>query len=166
MNLNYLEVTALHHVEFLGQRVALAEGVRSSWPRLSELASLLMLVFVMDASIACWRRGDRDSRRKALTIGGSIVGFMLLAPGYSALLSRELVQAPVFVSFAFLGIVLAMGYELTRDILRAGELSRDLTESNERMELAVHAGGLSPWTIFHVGYSGNYCFQKRTQPRR
>jgi hypothetical protein len=78
-NLNYVEMTGLSHTEFLGQRIAVAEGIRSSWTRVGELSSLLMLVFVLDASIACWRRGDRDDRRKAVTVGGSIVMFILLA---------------------------------------------------------------------------------------
>jgi PAS domain-containing protein len=145
-NLNYVEMTGLSHTEFLGQRIAVAEGIRSSWTRVGELSSLLMLVFVLDASIACWRRGDRDDRRKAVTVGGSIVMFILLAAGHGAMLHRGLVQAPYFISLPFSGIILAMAYELTRDVLRAGGLSRELTESEERMELAVHAGGLSPWS--------------------
>jgi len=145
-NLNYREMTGLRQTEFLGESVALAEGIRSSWTRLAELASLVLLVFVVDASISCWRRGDSDSRRKALTVGGSIVLFVLLAQGHAVLLTRGLIESPYFVSFPFLGIVLAMGYELSRDVLRAGELSRELGESEQRMELAVDATGLSSWT--------------------
>ncbi|MGH9388738.1 MAG: PAS domain S-box protein, partial [Vicinamibacteria bacterium] len=141
-----VEITDLRNVDFLGQRVTLVEATPGSWPRRGEIASLLLLAFVLDASISCWRRGDRDSRRKALTVGGSIAGFILASSGHAALLSRGLVESPFFISFPFMGIVMAMGYELTRDVLRAGELSRELSESTQRLELAVHAGGLHPWT--------------------
>ena len=117
-NLNYHEITGLRQIEFLGESVAVAEGIRSSWTRLGELSSLLMLVFVLDASIACWRRGEGDDRHKALTVGGSIVVSFLMAAGQVALLHRGLAQSPYyFVSLLLLGIVLAMVYELSRDHL-------------------------------------------------
>src|SRR3990172_7924696 len=146
-NLNYHEITGLRQIEFLGESVAVAEGIRSSWTRLGELSSLLMLVFVLDASIACWRRGEGDDRHKALTVGGSIVVSFLMEAGQVALLHRGLAQSPYyFVSLLLLGIVLAMAYELSRELLRAGELSRELGESGQRMDRAVPAAGLCPWT--------------------
>jgi PAS domain S-box-containing protein len=44
-----------------------------------------------------------------------------------------------------LGIVLVMGYEMSRETLRAAQLSDDLSESKERMTLAAEAAGFGVW---------------------
>ncbi len=44
-----------------------------------------------------------------------------------------------------MGIVTAMGYELSQDLLRAARLSDDLRESQQRMALATHAVNLGIW---------------------
>jgi PAS domain S-box-containing protein len=45
----------------------------------------------------------------------------------------------------YMGIVAAMGYELSQDVLRAARLSNDLRESQQRMDLAAHAANLGIW---------------------
>ena len=52
---------------------------------------------------------------------------------------------PFILSFPFLGVVLAMGYELSRDVLRAAQLGRELRESERRMALATEAANLGIW---------------------
>ncbi len=44
-----------------------------------------------------------------------------------------------------MAIVVAMGYELSRDVLRAARLSDDLRDSEERMSLAAQAANLGMW---------------------
>jgi PAS domain S-box-containing protein len=52
---------------------------------------------------------------------------------------------PIVVSFPFLAVLLAMSYELSRDVLRAAQLGRELRESEERMSLASEAAGFGVW---------------------
>jgi PAS domain S-box-containing protein len=52
---------------------------------------------------------------------------------------------PVLVSFSFLGVVMVMGYELSRDVLRAAQLLRDLQRSEQQLTLAAAAGKMSLW---------------------
>ena len=59
-NLNFREITALRHLNFLGDTVAMPEGVGSPWTHFAELGSFLILAFVVDATLALWRRGGRD----------------------------------------------------------------------------------------------------------
>ena len=47
-----------------------ASPIRGRWS--ASLSSVLLLVFVADASVTAWRRGDR---RKALMVGGSVEFF-------------------------------------------------------------------------------------------
>jgi PAS domain S-box-containing protein len=141
-NLNYREINALRHVSFLGETIVAPVGVPSPWMLISQLGLLLLVIFVADASIVVWQRGDR---RQALSVGGSIVLFVAAATVQLILTLWGIIHAPITVSLFFLGIVAAMGYELSRDVLRAARLSDDLRESQERMALATHAVNLGIW---------------------
>src|ERR1700675_2307763 len=66
-NLNYREITALRNVSFLGEKVVVAEGIPNPWMLVGNLSLLLLVIFVADAAISVWRRGDR---RQALSVGG------------------------------------------------------------------------------------------------
>src|SRR5664279_1649247 len=93
-NLNFGEATGLRRLDFLGETVAIPEGVASAWTHLGELSSLLLLAFVVDASITLWRRGTSGDRRRALVVGGSIMLFIVLAAGMAALVHEEVIHIP------------------------------------------------------------------------
>jgi PAS domain S-box-containing protein len=141
-NLNYREVTGLRRVPFLGEFASLAEGVSNPWMLVGQLSLLLLLIFTADAAITVWRRGDR---RQALVTGGSIVFFTLVSVFQSVLVFWRLVDLPLTASFFFLGIVVAMGYELSHETLQAAQLSDGLRESEERMSLATEAAQFGVW---------------------
>ena len=79
-NLNYLEVTRLRHIPFFGESVGVAEGVSNPWMLVGQL-SLLLVVFVTDATFAVWRRGDR---RRLVLLGSTIIFFVMEAPECSS----------------------------------------------------------------------------------
>ena len=150
--MNFHEITSLRRFELLGETMALPEGVPSPWTRLAQLSSLLLLAFVVDASVALWRRGRPGDRRRAAVVGGSITVFILLAAGVSALILETTINAPYFVSFAFLAIIIAMSFELSRDLLHSAQLAGRLQasegalrENEQRMELAASASDLGLW---------------------
>jgi two-component system, LuxR family, sensor kinase FixL len=152
-SLNFREITGLRLFDFVGDTVAMPEGVISPWTRVGEVSSLLLLAFVVDASITLWRRGTSESRRRAVVLGGSIVLFIILAAGFSSLIHARVLHAPYLISLPFLGVVLAMGFELSNDILRAAQTAGQLRvsemalrESEVRMNLATEAADLVPWT--------------------
>ena len=137
-NLNYREVTSLRHIRFLGESVSSGVGVSNPCVLVGQLSLLLMLIFVADAAITVWRRGDR---RQALTTGGSFIFFALAAVVDSVLVFQQIVDWPLTASFSFLGIVVAMGYEMSRETLRAAKLSDDLRESEEQIDPGRRSGG-------------------------
>jgi PAS domain S-box-containing protein len=141
-NLNYREVTALRHIPFLGETVSLGVGVSNPLMLVGQLSLLLLVIFTVDATITVWRRGDR---RQAVVTGGSIVFFALTGMADAVLVLWRIVDMPLTESFFFLGIVVAMGYEMSRATLRATQLSDDLRESEERMTLAAQAAGFGVW---------------------
>lgn len=148
-NINFKAISGLRHIPFLGESVALAEGTLHPWGNLAKLSSLLLLAFLVNASIEVWRRGER---RLAFSLGGSMILFITAGAVNAALVERRLIQSPYLISFAFLGTILVMGFELTRDVLRASRLVHDLQvseaglrESEERMTLAAEAAKFGVW---------------------
>ena len=103
---------------------------------------MLLLVFVADAAITVWRRGDR---RQALATAGSFLFFALAAFVDSLLVFHQIVDWPLTGSFSFLGIVVAMGCEMSRETLRAAKLTDELRESEERISLAAEAAQFGVW---------------------
>ena len=149
-NVNYREITSLRHIQFLGESVTVLGGVPNPVMLFGKFAVVLILVFVADASMTAWRRGER---RKALMVGASVEFFLLTALGTASLVIWLDVQAPIVFSQLYLGLVAVMGYELSRDVLRASQLVDELKtseaglrESETRMSLAVDAADVGLWS--------------------
>ena len=148
-NVNYLEITSLRQVQFLGDSVTAFTGIRNPWMLFGYATMLLILIFVADASVTAWRRGER---RKALMVGGSVEFFLLLGTVGAALIHWAHLPIPVLIAPLYLGLVVMMGSELSRDVLRASRLVHELQaseaglrESEARMSLAVDAADLGIW---------------------
>jgi len=148
-NLNYLEVTRLRSIPFLGESVQIPDGVHNPWMLVGQLSLLALVIFAADAAVTVWRRGDR---REALTVGGSVVFFTIASAGQSILVLWGIVQVPLTASLSFMGLVAVMGYELSSEMIRATQLARDLRvsqagsrENEQRMSLAVDAANLGIW---------------------
>ena len=152
-NLNFREITALRHLNFLGDTVTMPEGVGSPWTHLSELSSLLILAFVVDATLALWRRGGRENRRRAAVVGGSITLFIVLAAGLSALVNAQVVHAALSRQPSLHGSDRGDGFrtELRHSARRpnraaiARQRGRASRESEARMGLAASAANLGLW---------------------
>jgi two-component system sensor kinase FixL len=148
-NLNYLHISSLRQIPFLGEYVSIPEGAPNPWMLAGQLAILLLIIFIADASVAAWRTG---SRRNALLFGASIEFFLVIGLGQAVLLFWFKVQAPIIYSVPALGMLAVMAYGLSNDVLRAstlvGELQKSeaaLRESTDRMTLAAEATHLGLW---------------------
>ncbi|MFO1477784.1 MAG: ATP-binding protein [Verrucomicrobiota bacterium] len=137
----YREITALHHMPLLGEQISHPHGVLHSWAALMHLSLVLIVIFVVDATRTAWRNG---APWRARVLGSwTSIGFALAIVLY-ALYAREILPS-TFSSQLVLSLILLMGYDLSLDVLRAGQLSRDLLESQQRMHLAARAANLSLW---------------------
>ena len=142
VNLNFLRIDHLRHTPFLGESVAVAEGARNPWMLVGQLSLLLLLVQVVQATVVSWHR---KKRRRALVIGGSSIFFMVFGIGYTVLALWGVLSGPLVGSLAFLGVVAAMGFELSGDLFRTEQLARDLNESEAQLALAANAASLGFW---------------------
>jgi two-component system, LuxR family, sensor kinase FixL len=147
-NLNFRRITGLRHFSWGGEMISVPFGVANPWGLLSSLSLLLLLIFFVDATITVWRRGDR---RCALVLGGSMIFGAILA-WHVPLVIWGIIDVPFFLCFAYSGVVAAMAYELSYDLLHAAQLARqlqaseaDLRETKKRMELAASAAELGMW---------------------
>ena len=82
-NHNLREIISFRPSTFLGEAISIpASIVPNSSMIVGQLSSLALAIFVLDAAHTVWRRGDR---RLAVTVGGTIVFFVLGAAGQLAL---------------------------------------------------------------------------------
>lgn len=96
-----------------------------------QTTNVLLVAFVVDASITLWRRGGSDARRRTAIVGGSLAFCVTAAAGLTALIAFGLLHAPAIVMPGVFIVVLAMGYELGWDVIQ-----RD-TKLSPKRSLAV-----------------------------
>src|SRR2546430_12636846 len=148
-NINYREITALRHIALLRESVSVPEGVPNPWMLVAQLSLLLLVIFVTDATITVWRRGER---RKALMVGGSILFFVMAGTAEGVVITWGIISMPVTVSLFYQGIVATMAYELSYDVLRAARLAHrlqaseaGLRESEERFRIVADSSPVLIW---------------------
>jgi len=148
-NINYRHITALHHIRFLGESVSVAEGVHNPWMLVPQLSLLLLVIFVTDATITVWRRGER---RQALLVGGSSLLFAFAGSVQAVLVTWGIVSMPMMVSLFYQALVIVMAYELSYDVLHATGLARrlraseaGLRETEERFRIVADAAPVLIW---------------------
>ena len=147
-SLYYLEINALRQLSWGGEEASIVLGTPNPWSLLNQVTLLLLLVFFADATITVWRRGDR---RRALIVGGTTTFFGAMVMAQFALVVWGIIQAPLFGSFAYLGIVVALGYQLCDDAVRAADLASELQIGEERFRRVVEA---APSAMIMVNQEG------------
>ncbi|MBT8442158.1 MAG: hypothetical protein KJO76_07225 [Gammaproteobacteria bacterium] len=137
----FAEIFELERYEtFWGESFSLALGDTHPLKFLSDLASLLILVYLLHASYLAAKNGRR---RRALVVGGGSVFFILLAGAHTPLVDAGIVRTPYMISFAFLAIVCALTYQLVRDALEANRYAREMERMSRGTLLGEVAAGLA-----------------------
>ena len=73
VNVNFLEITAIDHLQLWGGAVVAGTiGIPNPWAIVPQVSNLLLVAFVVDASITLWRRGGPGARRRAALVGSSL----------------------------------------------------------------------------------------------
>jgi hypothetical protein len=115
------------------------------------LEALLVVLFALDAWLRS-ARGGPEERRRVIVVGGSFVLFVVMAAGTGALAQAGVIEVPYMLSMYFLAIVAVAGNELSFDVARAVQLSRQLEssesalrENKRRLEGAAAAAQTAIW---------------------
>jgi two-component system sensor kinase FixL len=151
VNLNFVRIDALTSFDALGETVAVPVGVPSPWLLLAHLSLLALLVFLGDAVIGLWRRGER---RRATTTALGLFIFLLAATSSVVLSFWGVTRSPSFVTLFFLPIVVLLGLELSFELIRAVQLAAALQEkdialrgSEVKLALAADAADAGLWSF-------------------
>ncbi|MCC6194181.1 MAG: HAMP domain-containing histidine kinase [Burkholderiales bacterium] len=134
------------HTTFWGAAVTTPVGELSPWALVPQASNVLLLAFVADATVALWRRGGATARRRALLVGGALVFCVVVPLVLGLAITAGLLRAPTPLTACFFVVVVAMGYELGRDVLEVARLSTELRESERRTDLAARAAELAFWS--------------------
>ena len=153
VSLNFVRIERLRTIEVWGGvTVPVADAVISAWSRLEGLGLALWVLFMLDATVRLWRRGDRESHRKAAMIGGSFLFLGILGALLTQLRHEGIIDFPYLRAWLVFAGLLALGYELSSDVFRATELARqvhvseaDAREQAERLRLALTGARLALW---------------------
>jgi PAS domain S-box-containing protein len=134
---------ALHQVETLGgAHFTMATTVNSPLNAVQIIGNIILTIYMVDASLSVWKRGGK---RRAVVVGGSFVLCLIVARGDAILIDHGLIHTPYLVSIAFVGVLIAMGSELSAEVWSAARMARKLSESEQSMSLAAEAANLGMW---------------------
>ena len=139
-NINYLEISQLERIEFLGESISMVEGVPNPWMLLPQLGLVFLAIYVFDATLSAWRR-DKD--RIILWLGGVLVFLVVAGSTNVILVFWEILQIPVFVTPFFMGFIIVMGIELGMGMLRATRLEREAAAQKSQLAHLSRASALS-----------------------
>lgn len=122
-NIYYSSILELRRISFFGSEVAVVDGMPNPMMLFGQLSLLLLAAYVLDATLSGHRRGNQ---RRALSVGTSMVFFVLALSLQTILVLWNAIDAPMTASLFFLGIVATMGLELSNDLLGAAKLAEGL----------------------------------------
>ena len=140
--INFLSPGSLtfHHIVelkretmFWGELITLPVGEINPWKLLADIASLLMLLYIVDATYKLWQRRGIE---KTWIVGGAIIFFILAAGVHTPLVDAGLVATPYMISFSYLAIVFTLSYQVVMDAVRAGQYKLELQQA--RLNLDQH----------------------------
>lgn len=129
-NLTFSQIDGVYGIETIyGESVMLPYGKINPWSHLANLASILLLVFVVDASHSLAKKGEK---RKALNVGVSIITFMLIAGVHTPLVDAGIIKTPYMVSLFFLFILISINIELSNQLIRLPGLLNTIAKKEAR----------------------------------
>lgn len=140
-NLTFQKITGLQTIEFLGDKLAIPVGVMNPGRYLIQLSMVAFLVFVVDAAISDWKKGNKE---RSIVVGGSIALAIGIGPIFSGLMVAGILPGPL-IGFSFLLIVIGMAIELSLDVVRTRQLGIALRDTRRRIDLAAEVARLSFW---------------------
>ena len=148
--INFRQVTSVVGRTVLGESLSYPIAVPNPWMALPHLSHVVLIVFLLDASVRCWRLGER---RQALTFGTGTILFGTTVLFFSLSVLWGLVPIPIAGSLGVLFIIASMLYELNYNMHRAAMLTEELedrdarlTETLDQLQLSAAAANVGLWT--------------------
>jgi PAS domain S-box-containing protein len=145
-NVNFERIDAVTQIRFLGEPVTVvASAVTGQYQWLALIAVALFTLFMLDVGIELVRRNGPGDRRIAATILAPVFASITLSSVLTQMVIWRVVELPILLVPPFVIALAAMAFELSRDVLHASRLARELRESQRRLDLAASAAGAGLW---------------------
>jgi signal transduction histidine kinase len=147
-NFNFSRIESLRQMPFLGEQISMigAAVPRAGWQHLASASLVLLMAYLLDATVQQWRMGGAAAKRKALVVVLAILVPQSINFAYSLLIVYGVIQLPLSAVPFFIGMQLAMAYELGRDFVigkRAETKLAELQSQFARIERVSVLGQLS-----------------------
>ena len=128
-NFHFHEIRELQVVTYFGEPIsAIAAATPRQWQWVANASMALLVLFIADAALRRWRKGGRESRRKALVVGLGIGIPMLCNVTLNQLAVFGVIHRPIFAIIWFLGMLAAVAYELGRELILSSRARLQLAE--------------------------------------
>jgi signal transduction histidine kinase len=128
-NFNFLEISSLQHLSFLGEQVAvIGASTPRSWQWIALVSVVLLMTFIVDATIQGWRAGGGENRRRARTVALAIIVPMMGNLVLNQLVASGVLHIPIVATFWFLGTLTVITYEFGRELIHNARARLQLAE--------------------------------------
>jgi signal transduction histidine kinase len=124
---------------FWGEQYAKLDATVSAYKYFTDLGSLLVLAYIITATVTSARR---DDTRSALIVGGGATGFMLLAGILVPLDDAGVLSNTMPIGLPFLAIVAALTYQLIEDRSRMNAFRLEIEQLRRNSLAGEIAAGL------------------------
>jgi signal transduction histidine kinase len=141
---NFASIASLSHVPLLDEQVAIVGSAtpRLGWQLFALATTVLLLVYCIDAAVRRWRSGGPESKRKALAIGLGITAPWCWTMAQNQLIVFGLLKEPVSSLPWFLGALIVMTFELTRDYVLSRRALVEVAQLQRRLMQIERVGVL------------------------
>lgn len=117
-NFHFHSIEALRQITYFGDQISvIAAGTPRQLQWVANASMLLLFGFVADAAVRRWRKGGRESRRKAVVIGLGIGVPMVCNVALNQLAMYGLIHRPIYATMWFVGMLAVVSYELGRELI-------------------------------------------------
>ena len=151
---NYQNIELIVPAPFLDGQFPVPIGGKS-WRTLVGTFSCLMFLWAsLDVTYQIWRR-HRLQKGMIVSFSNLVFSVLILNSNLFGIVSYFGTSPPNFFtlpiySVYFLGVALAMSFEISREMIQASRLTRKLEEKERSFSLAVKAAGLEVWSYDYL----------------
>jgi len=147
-NFNFFRIISLRQETYFGEHVTGvgAAITRAGWQEFAAASLVLLIIYLLDATVRQWRLGGREAKRKALVIALGMVVPQLCGVLFNQLIIFGVVHAPIVAIPWLLSSQFVMAYELGRDFLRSKRAAAELAGLQSQFAQMERVGMLGQLT--------------------
>ena len=152
VNLNFREISGVEQTQWWNATVHHPVGTLNPWLLLTQASNAILLVYLAQ-TLFRGMQAPETTRNSVLVVCGGWMLLIVVMMTSALLMAMGLPRIPLTATPSFLVVMLAMSWQLGRDLFRSERLTQLLQDSELRrlrvqkdLELAASAPGLGLWS--------------------